>query len=171
MLIVVLVWMVIRIIGAILLGPKPPRPEITQGEFNFRLEYELNGEIIVIEDKIIAQFNGFSADTGSMAWFRTWKLHLASNRRTRNILLKELEDGRRIYYVVESANYFMGDLQTEIETNYNWYPFNGVTIEYPPNIIPEIGARFINGLQDLYDRFGIRLISWEHDPPIENNFE
>ncbi len=53
----------------------------------------------------------------------------------------------------------------------NWYPFNGVTIEYPRNNTPEIGAKFISGLEDLYDRFGIRLVSWEHDPPIENRFE
>ncbi len=65
----------------------------------------------MIEDTIVALFDGFSADAGSMAWYRTWRLHLASDRRSRNILLDELEDGRRIYYVPESANYFMGDVQ------------------------------------------------------------
>lgn len=89
----------------------------------------------------------------------------------RNILLHELEDGRRIYYIPESANYFMGDLQRERNPNPNWYPFSGVTIEYPRNKTLEIGASFINGLEDLYNRFGIQLISWEHDPPIENSFE
>ncbi|EME8163382.1 hypothetical protein [Enterococcus faecium] len=159
------------VLSRIILGPKPPRPEITRGEFDFRLEYEVDGERIVIEDTIVALFDGFSADAGSMAWYRTWRLHLASDRRSRNILLDELEDGRRIYYVPESANYFMGDVQKEREPNPNWYPFNGVTIEYPRNKTPEIGAKFISGLEDLYDRFGIRLVSWEHDPPIENRFE
>lgn len=101
------------VLSRIILGPKPPRPEITRGEFDFRLEYEVDGERIVIEDTIVALFDGFSADAGSMAWYRTWRLHLASDRRSRNILLDELEDGRRIYYVPESANYFMGDVQKE----------------------------------------------------------
>lgn len=61
----------------------------------------------MIEDTIVALFDGFSADAGSMAWYCTWRLHLASDRRSRNILLDELEDGRRIYYVPESANYSM----------------------------------------------------------------
>lgn len=99
------------VLSRIILGPKPPRPEITRGEFDFRLEYEVDGERIVIEDTIVALFDGFSADAGSMAWYRTWRLHLASDKRSRNILLDELEDGRRIYYVPESANYFMGDVQ------------------------------------------------------------
>ncbi len=46
-----------------------------------------------------------------------WRLHLASDRRSRDILLDELEDGRRISYVPESANYFMRDVQKEREPN------------------------------------------------------
>ena len=170
-LIIISLWVVVRVLGFLIFGPKPPRPEITQGEFNFRLEYEVDGERFVIEDAMIAEFDGFSSDTGIMRWYRTWHISLASDRNLRNILLHELDDGRRIYYVIESANYFMGDLQGEREPNPNWYPFNGVTMEYPRNQTPEIGAEFIDGPEDLYNRFGIRLISWEHDPPIINSFE
>ena len=72
-----------------LFSPSIPTPEITSGEFPFRIEYELNGEFHVIEDIVIAEFDGFSADSGSMAWFRTWRLHLASDRRAQHLLLRE----------------------------------------------------------------------------------
>ncbi len=37
----------------------------------------------------------FSADAGSMAWYRTWRLHLASDKRAQQLLLHELDDGDR----------------------------------------------------------------------------
>ena len=47
------------------LSPDPPMPEITYGEFPFRLVYELNGEQIVIEDIIICEFDGFGMGGGA----------------------------------------------------------------------------------------------------------
>ena len=169
--IAILIWGLIVILPILILGPKPPRPEITHGEFDFRLEYEVHCERFIIEDTLVVQFTGFSANTGSMAWFRTWSLHVASDSRSRNILIHELEDGRRIYYVPEGANYLMGDLRRERVPNPHWYPFNGVTMEYPPNMTREIGARTIGRPENLFDMYGIRIISWERDPPIENRFE
>ena len=169
--IVVLFWGVIMILSRMLLGPRPPRPEITRGEFDFRLEYEVNGERIVIEDTIIVQFDGFSADSGSMAWFPTWRLHLASNRRARHLLLLELEDGRRIYYhLVSPGHYYMGDVSGNRRPRKD--SFNSVFyVERRRDT--SIGNRRNLTNEELLSKFGIRLISWEweHDPPIENNFE
>jgi len=167
--IIVLFWGVIMILSRMLLGPRPQtRPEITRGEFDFRLEYEVNGERIVIEDTIIVQFDGFSADSGSMAWFRTWRVHLASNRRVRHLLLLELEDGRRIYYCLGSGGYLMGE--PGIRELGIWAPFNAPILVQRSG--SPLGSRSgVGGIEGLYNEFGIRLISWEHDPPIENNFE
>ena len=161
---IAILCIVILLLGGIvmfrrlILGPKPPIPDVTRGEFDFRLKYELNGERFVIEDTLVVEFDGFSADSGSMAWFRTWRKHLASNPREENILLLELNDGRRVYYMSSRANYLMGDLYLGIskilqrrEYNPNWYPFNGVILEYPSNVTPEVGARFIGGLEDLWE--------------------
>ena len=40
----------------------PPKPEITYGEFDFKLVYEIDGEIQTIEDTIICEFDGFNID-------------------------------------------------------------------------------------------------------------
>ena len=167
-LVVVFIWVGMRILSAILLGPRPPRPAITRSEFDFRLEYELDGERIVVEDTIIALFDGFSADSGSMAWFRTWRLHLASDRRAQHLLLRELEDGRRIYYGLGAAGYYMGESGSR-ELGI-WTPFNApILVETSGS--PTGSHSSVGGPEGLYNDFGIRLISWEHDPPIENSFE
>ena len=57
--------------------PNPPAPEIKYGEFSCRLEYELDGEIKVIEDVIICEFDGFK-NYGSAGSRREWKTSLES---------------------------------------------------------------------------------------------
>jgi len=168
--IIVLFWGVIMILSRMLLGPRPPRPAITRGYFDFRLEYEIDGERVIIEDTIVAFFDGFSADSGSMAWYPTWRQHLVSNPREENILLLELDDGRRIYYYPPAAGHLLG-YPNEREPNPNWYPFNGAFYVEQGRDTSMGNQRAVGGLDGLYNNFGIRLISWEHDPPIENLFE
>ena len=44
-------WILIFIGGW--LSPNPPAPEITYGEFPFRLEYRIEDEVYVVEDVIV----------------------------------------------------------------------------------------------------------------------
>jgi hypothetical protein len=175
--IAVLLLGVIMILSRMILGPKPPRPEITRGEFDFRLEYDLDGERIVIEDTIVALFDGFSADSGSMAWYRTWRLHLASDRRAQHLLLRELEDGRRLYYHFGGAGFYMGEVSSLLPgVTVTREDLSGLGIRNSIFYIERgrdtsIGNRRGLTLEELYNDFGIRLISWEHDPPIVNRFE
>ena len=49
-------WIVIFIGGW--LSPNPPTPEITYGEFPFRLEYRIADEVYVVEDVIVCEYDG-----------------------------------------------------------------------------------------------------------------
>ena len=162
------------VLSRIILGPKPPRPAITRGEFDFRLEYEVDGERIVIEDTIVALFDGFSADAGSMAWYRTWRLHLASDKRAQQLLLHELDDGRKIYYHFGGAGFYMGEVSSSVTVTRKDLPGLGIrnSIFYiERGRDTSIGNRKGLTLEELYNDFGIRLVSWEHNSPIENRFE
>ena len=44
------------------LFPNPPKPEIKYGEFDFKLVYEIDGEMQTIEDTVICEFDGFNFD-------------------------------------------------------------------------------------------------------------
>jgi hypothetical protein len=65
--------------------PNPPRPEITNGEFPFRLMYEVNGYQKVIEDTLIYEFDGYGADEGR-GKYRKWKKRLASGNERITLL-------------------------------------------------------------------------------------
>ena len=39
--------------------PNPPKPEIKHGEFDFTLQYEINGEKKMVSDVFICDFLGF----------------------------------------------------------------------------------------------------------------
>ena len=149
-------------------SPSPPRPEITRGEFEFRLEYEIDGEIVIIEDTMIAEFAGINHFSVN-GKYRRWNLSLASDRRREHLLLLELEDGRRIYYNLAAPGYLMGETVGTRHPNV-FDPFNAVFI-VERGVNPSRGSRrSVGGPDGLYNQFGIRLISWEHDPPIENRF-
>lgn len=126
----------------------------------------------MIEDTIVALFDGFSADAGSMAWYRTWRLHLASDKRAQQLLLHELDDGRKYIIILEELD-FIWEVSSSVTVTRKDLPGLGIR----NSIFYIERGRYIYWeqerltLEELYNDFGIRLVSWEHNPPIENRFE
>jgi hypothetical protein len=140
------------------ISPKIPEPEITYGEFPFRNEYELDGQIHVIEDVVIAEFDGFEFSTGSMKRERTWRTSLASGR-----IELPFEGENDIYFSRGNARYYMGEIVQ--------------ALIFKPHILisGEIGVSSsveleLEEAQDILAEYGITLISWEISEPIINNF-
>jgi hypothetical protein len=152
---IVLPWLLIYI--GIQLQPDPPKPQVTYGEFQVRLEYEIDGQKKVIEDTLICKFNGIGSDEGR-GKFRKWKQHLKSNGKSEFTLLK-INDESAITFSPGSAEYYMGDSEdTENDSS------------FPDAILEEVsGFRFIYAKQ-LFNDYKIKLLKWEADPPIENTF-
>lgn len=140
-------------------APSPPRPEITYGEFPFRLVYEINGQRKVIEDTLICEFEGFGFDEGR-GKYRKWKQYLASGNE--RVTLLKVDDNIEIYYNPGSAKYYMGDMESYVEFNHMFpnaaiYRADG---EYGGTISAE----------HLLKEYNIKLINWEYTPPITNRF-
>lgn len=151
-------WLLIYI--GIQLEPNPPRPEITYGEFPFRLEYEINGQRKVIEDTLICEFDGFGSDEGR-GKYRKWKQRLASGNE--RITFLKVDDSKEIYFFPGSAEYYMGDL--DIGKNDSSFP-NAVYVS-------KDGRMTTSGLiraDQLIKEYNIKLISWDASQPIKNNF-
>ncbi|WP_052487863.1 hypothetical protein [Gordoniibacillus kamchatkensis] len=143
------------------LEPNPPRPEITHGEFPFRLEYDINGERKVIQDTLICEFDGFGADEGR-GKYRRWKERLASGNE--RVALAKVTDKMEIYYSPGSAKYYMDDLSDSGE--YEHYFPDALFIEKRGGIT----TTGIVHADELYDKYHIKLISWNYTPPIKNSF-
>ena len=142
----------------ITLLPNPPKPEITYGEFPFRLEYEINGKRIIVEDTFVCEYDGIGINEGE-GKFRKWKGYLSSNGGDSVLLVTD--DTRMIYLFVGSAEYYMGDEK---------YP------EKRP-LTPRIYMVKLSDMDtsifsqdELLDYYNIKLISWSFTEPIVNNF-
>ena len=166
---------ILFVASGILFTAQPDPPEITYGEFPFRLTYELNGEIIVIEDTIICEYNGIPNWTYPK---REWKSHLKSANE-RIILLnfrplgEATENGDNmleLYFDYGNAEYYMGDINSAYAGESAREPKIGRVNYILENSSGNIVYHFF--LADtVYERYGIKILSWEVSPPIENRFE
>ena len=156
------------------LMPEPPEPQIKYGEFPFRLTYELNGETKLIEDVIVCQFDGF-INMGTVGKDIKWKTNLKSGKEELTLLdlsllniENELEQTMlELYFYYGAGAYYMGDTENPYSRkaqNFDWIDYKYL------NKDGEIGYSGYKA-EEAYKKYGIRLISWECAPPIENHFK
>lgn len=154
--------------------PNPPKPEITYGEFPFQLTYEIDGETKVIEDTIICEFDGFES-RGTAGKYRVWKSYLKSgNERITLLDLRPLELINELDYTIlelffywGNAAYYMGD-----NLDSGWksaQSFDEVNYLYKTK--DETIGGSVYKADEAYEKYKIKLISWEIAPPIQNSFK
>ena len=140
-------------------APEPPQPEITYGEFPFRLVYELDGKEIVVEDIKICEYDGVIS--GSNGKHRKWKGYLASDSDNRNVFITA--DGtREIYCYIGSAEYYMND---------EMYPEKQPLQPHVYNVMLNDNHGTMLSLEELLEKYKIKIISLETTPPIINTFK
>ena len=155
-------------------GTNPPKPEITYGEFPFRLTYELNGEIKIIEDTVICEFDGFYS-LGSAGKYRKWNLHLSNGKDYVSLLdlsnLDVIDDFNHkvmeLYFSPGNAEYYMGDNlggRSRQAQDFTWIYYN---YQNTDGTIGGSGYR----ADVAWEKHKIRLISWEPSLPIQNTFK
>lgn len=158
----VIVWPWVMLGLGISLLPNQPKPEITYGEFPFRLEYEIHGKRKIIQDTLICEYDGIGSDEGR-GKYRKWKQRLKSGDK--RITLIKVNDVKEIYYPSGSTDYYMNDLGENESFNYI-FP-NAAFIEKNG----EITHSGIIRANELFEKYKIKLISWEPSPPIKNTFK
>ena len=167
----VLPWAIL--LFGLLFTPNPPAPAITYGEFPCRLEYELDGETKVIEDVIICEFDGFKQH-GEAGKYRNWKISLQSGNENMTLLdLRPLNETTEVGNQLLELNFFYGNGEYYMDDDYEWHArpaqdFDTVCVIYetPDGIIGGSGYT----AEEAWEKYKIRLISWECESPIENQF-
>jgi len=147
-------------------APNPSKPEIIYAEFPFKLEYELAGELFVVEDTLICEFDGFGVG-GSEGKFRRWKAYyLSGNDRVILVKTEELE----VFFSPNSsptnAFVFMGDIE-KYDRMTELFP-NAL---YKKDFYNQKENAYIITAEEMWEKYKIRLISWEIADPIENTFK
>ena len=163
-----------------------PKPEITYGEFPFKLTYELNGAAKTIIDTAVCEFKGYGKRS-TAGQSREWSVHLlsgndntVSNQNKTGFVWITLLDVRQsndtdalgnkileLYFFGGNGHYYMNDTlghqdrkAQELDyVNYFYQKSDGTT-----------GHSSLTA-EDAWERYKIRLIKWEISPPIQNYFK
>ena len=140
--------------------PNPPKPEITYGEFPIILVYEVNGEENIIEDTLICEYDGVSHYGSPPIKERMWKHRFKRGRLT----LLQIGTTEIFYDVPGIAYSQMGDGPKKEYVSKDAY-YNDT--KENPNFV---GRSYV-GEEEVLEKYGIRIISWEIAPPIVNSFK
>jgi hypothetical protein len=157
---------------------KPPL--ITEGEFPFVVEYEIDGERYIIEDTVVCSFDGYDHS----AWFakpRTWNEHLKSGDEDKRIILHEennysvltpgrLNEQSRVVLNYGSGAYYMGD-KTNSRSMIYAKPFFYYSERYQTDEKTTYNTGEKLSEKELEKHFGIKIIRFEFSKPIKNKFK
>ncbi len=169
--------------------PNPPKPVIKYGEFPYQLTYELDGEIITIEDVAICEFDGYKPRTEA-GQGRKWKIYSKSEAgtsslyneqgektdalwitladlRDRNILDDSGNEVLELYFYGGNGHYYMDDELGSYDRNAQAL----TEIDYMYKTVDGKIRHSSFKAEKAYEMFKIRLISWEAAEPIQNSFK
>jgi len=136
-------------------------PEITYAEFPFQVVYEMDGEVITLNETLICEYAGETWDGSRYERYRTWKQRYAGGE---DLILKRISDTEYIGFCLGGTSaYWMGDTESP---SYCITPHGGDHVVLTEKT--KLGM-FIY-FDELYEKFGIRIIDVKTSAPIENTF-
>ena len=167
----ILPWLMIAI--GFWFWPSIPMPEIRNAEFPFRVEYYLDGELMVVEDTLIVEHGGTGVNAGIGRYHR-WNSRLASDPTRGSLVLLKLSDNHELYITTGNPAFLMGDTTRSIQAQeHGGGRVISFTVTYPIVSGQErrsTSSRVLSE-EELYDTYGIKLISFELAKPIINTFQ
>lgn len=165
----VLVLLVSALIAASFTGvfTKVPRPEIKEGEFDFALTYELDGETKKIEGTYVCKFEGTSRAIDGVG--RHWKGYIKDHSDSTDYEIKTTDEGVIKVDLDICADFFMSDPNYQNMKSsddpkpepYVYITSGDDSIEDPANEVTF----------SLYEGDDVKIISFEYDQPIENTYK
>lgn len=148
------------------LSPNPPAPEIKYAEFPFELIYEIDGEIVAINDLYVCEFVGFEGDSANLKKKRKWNGYIKGTGESGIMIFEKTTEDRYLqincyvgypeYYMSEEGYESQSIYTPSIVCNYvddKWK--SATTLEY----------------NELWEQYKIRIISWEFSEPIKNTYK
>ena len=168
--------------GFALLMTKPAPPLVEHGEFDFELVYEINGEILSVHDTAICEFDGYG-EKSTAGQYRKWAIYSKGECNSTfadgnylGITLVDVSDmgyydslGRKmleLYFYGGNAHYYMSDTFGNLHRP----PQNLGKICYVYSGSKGIGHSSIEG-DIAIEKYGIKLVKWKCEEPLENSFE
>lgn len=140
----------------------PITPEIKEGEFDFVLTYEIDGEIETIEGTYVCKFEKIEYFLDGVN--RKWSGYIKGHEYSDMYALKTTDEGIIKVNLDISPEFFMSDPHYKSNENTDYpkpEPYLYIVAEESEN----------EYLLDLYEGDDVKIISFEYDPPIENEYK
>lgn len=141
-----------------------PKPEIKDGEFDFALTYEVDGETKKIEGTYVCKFDGISRQLDGVG--RKWIGYIKDHDEFTNYDIKTTDEGTIKIDLDICADFFMSDPNypnMKSSDDPKPEPYVYITSGDPSVEDPANEVTF-----NLYEGDDVKIISFEYDPPVEN---
>lgn len=151
---------------------KAPEPSVKEGKFNFSVTYEVDGEVKTISSVYVCTF----VESGSLydGFYVEWDSYIEDSEieelfpdyHHNCIVVKTNEYGTIYLDLNLYPEYFMSEPGYDGSRRHEPILF----IEYNDDKVEEVGTY---GTEDLIvlESYGVKIISFVYDDPIENIFE
>ena len=143
---------------------KLPVPEIKDGRFNFSFTYEMDGEIQTYSGVYVCKYDGVYVSCVGKG--REWSGYIENLEGSIDIPIITNSDG--VIYVAFNfrPEYFMGDPEyADYEVGAPW-----LYILYNDDD-PDVFSIDNEDTLDFMAVYGVRILSYYYDEPIENTFK
>ena len=140
----------------------PKTPVIKEGEFDFVLTYEIDGEIETIEGTYVCKFEKIEYFLDGIN--RKWTGYIKGHENSDMYALKTTDEGIIKVNLDISPEFFMSDPHYKANENTDHpkpEPYLYIVAEESEN----------EYLGNLYEGDDVKIISFEYDEPVENKFK
>ena len=148
-------------------GFTTPRPEIKSAEFNFSVTYEYAGQVNTVSGVYVCEYAGVSwaLDGG---YSRDWTGYINGLDDNDHIVIDALDGGDEVILVLNlDPDYFMDDYNMEL---YGSAPAPYIMIKDYTDYGDYEGLSIISEAEMVEELCGARIISYDYDEPIDNEF-
>ena len=144
-------------------------PAIKEARFNFSVTYEHLGEVTTVSGVYVCKYAGLSFSLEGGDFTRGWEGHIegiehAGEIYNSAVLICKTEDGGEIFLDFDlGPAHMMGEPhleESEIEP--------GFFLEYSNE--DHTSSEFGGDEADIEERYGLKIVGYEYDAPIENSF-
>ena len=136
-----------------------PKPEIKEGEFDFALTYEVDGEEKKIEGTYVCEFDGVSKAIDGVS--RDWTGYIKDHDANTDYEIKTTDKGVIMVELDICPEFFMSDP--------NYYNIVSGKDKPEPYLYIKLGDSSNEAFFD-YTGDDVKIISFEFDQPIENTY-
>lgn len=155
------------------LPPNPPRPKITHGEFNFKLEYELLGDTKIIEDVIVCDFEGFEVLSIGASKTRKWSKSYKNEQKNEIFTFRNQPSGIESIVLGKVDNYIIVLGTSQAEHFMDEPDYRDDTGE-PEIRVYDTNTQYYKTpveTDNILENYGFKISNWTCDPPIKNKYK